>query len=140
MNECIICLEEIQNNHIVELSCCNVKLHKICLYNWISSNLYKNKILNNEINKCIYCKQQSTELDNIIEIVKQNNDFVIIDTIDVSNTNINSNETININQNNMYQCMIIFLNDIDHNIYLIFFIGLIIIFIISAPVICIYVE
>ena len=140
MNECIICLEEIQSNHILELSCCNVKLHKICLYNWISSNLYKNKILNKEINKCIYCKQESTQLNNIIEIVKQNNDFVIIDTLDISNTNINSNETINITQNNMYQCMIIFLNDIDHNIYLFFFISLIIIFIISAPVICIYVE
>ena len=140
MNECIICLEEIQSNHILELSCCNVKLHKICLYNWISSNLYKNKILNKEINKCIYCKQESTQLNNIIEIVKQNNDFVIIDTLDISNTNINSNETMNINQNNMYQYMRVFLNEIDPNIYLFFFIGFIIIFIISAPVICIYVE
>lgn len=140
MNECSICLEEIQNNHIQELSCCNVKLHKICLYNWISSNLYKNKILNKEINKCIYCKQESTQLNNVIEIVKQNNDFVIIDTLDISNTNINSNETMNINQNNIYQYMIVFLNEIDPNIYLFIFIGFIIIFIISAPVICIYVE
>ena len=107
MNECIICLEEIQNNHILELSCCNVKLHKICLYNWISSNLYKNKILNKEINKCIYCKQESTQLNNIIEIVKQNNDFVIIDTLDISNTNINSNETTSkIPTTNKIDCVI----------------------------------
>lgn len=78
MNECIICLDEIKENHKFDLSCCNIKIHKICMYNWISSNLYKNKELNKDINKCFYCKQQSQELDNIIEIIKENNNYTVI--------------------------------------------------------------
>lgn len=80
MNECIICLDEIQENHLFDLSCCSVKIHKICMYNWINSNLCKNKELNKDINKCIFCKQESQQLNNIIEIIKQNNDYIIIDT------------------------------------------------------------
>ena len=79
MNECIICFDEIKDNHNFDLSCCNIKIHKICMYNWINSNLCKNKELNKNINKCFFCKQQSKELDNIIEIIKQNNNYTVID-------------------------------------------------------------
>ncbi len=108
MNECIICLDEIQENHLLDLSCCSVKIHKICMYNWINSNLCKNKELNKYLNKCIYCKQQSQELNDIIETIKQNNTHIIIDTQElVSDTN-TQNEIIMYNNNEKIKKFLIF--------------------------------
>ena len=103
MNECIICLDEIKENHKFDLSCCNIKIHKICMYNWISSNLYKNKELNKDINKCFYCKQQSQELDNIIEIIKENNNYTVID---IENNNNIENEIVTLNNQRIKKIII----------------------------------
>jgi hypothetical protein len=110
MNECIICLEEIPNNHGVDLSCCNVEIHKICIYNWISLNLCKNKKLNKDINKCIYCKQPSQQLNDIIETIKQNNTHIIIDTQQITpDTDTDTqNEIIMYNSNEKIKKFMIF--------------------------------
>tara|TARA_B100001769_G_C21854753_1_gene463185 strand:- start:257 stop:643 length:387 start_codon:yes stop_codon:yes gene_type:complete len=108
MNECIICLEEIPNNHGVDLSCCKVKIHKICIYNWISLNLCKNKELNKDINKCIYCKQQSQQLNDIIETIKQNNTNIVIDTQQITPDTNTQNEIIMYNSNEKIKKFMIF--------------------------------
>ena len=108
MKECIICLEEIPNNHGVDLSCCKVKIHKICIYNWISLNLCKNKELNKDINKCIYCKQQSQQLNDIIETIKQNNTHIVIDTQQISPDTESQNEIIMYNSNEKIKKFLIF--------------------------------
>ena len=108
MNECIICLEEIPNNHGVDLSCCKVKIHKICIYNWISLNLCKNKELNKDINKCIYCKQQSQQLNDIIETIKQNNTNIVIDTQQITPDTNTQNEIIMYNNNEKIKKFMIF--------------------------------
>ena len=88
--ECIICFENTNINNYTQLECCKQIVHNECLEKWIKINI--NKI--SDISYCFYCKQ------------KNNNINYIIDILDNSYTNINTNniierlETNNIIQNN----------------------------------------
>lgn len=68
-NECVICFENIYSNDFIYFDCCRKKFHKDCLNKWINLNKEKN----NHLNKCIYCRQKSTIMDNLIKNNTQNN-------------------------------------------------------------------
>ncbi len=77
MNECIICMDEINNINFIKMPCCNAAIHKTCIQEWIIFNIDNNS----EINKCIYCKQNTLFYDNIIKqtIDIQKNNYILID-------------------------------------------------------------
>lgn len=76
-NECVICFEDISSNNFIYFDCCKKKFHKYCLDNWINVNKGKN----NNLNKCIYCRQKSTIMDKLIKNNKQHNIIIEIPTI-----------------------------------------------------------
>lgn len=80
MDECIICMNEYQDDFIT-LECCKKNVHLVCLNKWIEVN-FQNKIF---LKNCLHCKQ-----NNIF--IKQLSNYN-------TNTNINTN-TNNINNTN----------------------------------------
>lgn len=76
-NECVICFEDISLNNFIYFDCCKKNFHKDCLDKWINVNKEKN----NDLNKCIYCRQQSTIMDKLIKNNTQNNIIIEIPTI-----------------------------------------------------------
>lgn len=86
--ECIICFEKTNINNYTQLECCKQIVHNECLEKWIKINI--NKIT--DISYCFYCKQ------------KNNNISYIIDILDNSYSNINSNTIIErLETNNLIQ-------------------------------------
>ena len=64
--ECIICLNEINNNQELVISgCCNNYYHDNCIKNWIKSN-----INNNDISKCFICKQDDIYICALYDIIQ----------------------------------------------------------------------
>jgi len=100
MEECIICLDNIENNTNttnIYLECCHNYVHENCLFLWISTNIHKNK----DINLCIYCKSNNDTITTIINNYKkllENNTEIII--INNDNYQINTNNNTNNNNNN----------------------------------------
>jgi len=76
-NECVICFEDISSNNFIYFDCCKKNFHKDCLDKWINVNKEKN----NDLNKCIYCRQKSTIMDKLIKNNTQNNIIIEIPTI-----------------------------------------------------------
>jgi len=68
-NECVICFEDISSNNFIYFDCCKKNFHKDCLDKWININKEKN----NDLTKCIYCRQKSTIMDKLIKNNTQNN-------------------------------------------------------------------
>lgn len=108
MEECLICLEELENE-ICVLSC-NHKYHFDCLKNWIEKT-------NSNSNICCICEKRCEIINvfNLNETPKQNeennksisnvNDINSINSISNSNSNLLKNE--NKIDNKKYNCCVI---------------------------------
>jgi hypothetical protein len=71
---CCVCLEKIMGNFVV-LYCCNNKIHKKCLLDWI---VFKN----NEILNCVFCRTPQDNFNKTISLGE------LIDFIENSRENI----------------------------------------------------
>jgi len=103
MEECIICLDNIENNTNttnIYLECCHNYVHENCLFLWISTNIHKNK----DINLCIYCKSNNDTITTIInnykKLLENNTEIIIVN-------NDNYNYQINTNNNNNNEIIIV---------------------------------
>ncbi len=85
INECIICMNEINNDNFIKMECCNAIFHDSCIKEWIISN----NNTNTDINKCIYCKQNTKFYDDIISytISAEINNYILIDISNVEHYN-----------------------------------------------------
>jgi len=97
MEECIICLDNIENNKTnIYLECCHNYVHENCLHLWISTNIHKNK----DINLCIYCKSNNNTITTIInnykKLLENNTEIIIVnnDNYQINTNNNNNNEII----------------------------------------------
>ena len=99
MEECIICLDNIEiNTNItnIYLECCKNYVHENCLHLWISTNIHKNK----DINLCIYCKSNNNTITTIInnykKLLENNTEIIIVnnDNYQINTNNNNNNEII----------------------------------------------
>ena len=99
MEECIICLDNIENNTNktnIYLECCHNYVHENCLHLWISTNIHKNK----DINLCIYCKSNNNTITTIInnykKLLENNTEIIIVnnDNYQINTNNNNNNEII----------------------------------------------
>jgi hypothetical protein len=79
--ECCICFNDIDNEDIFDLECCNNAVHQDCINSWLKSSI-DNRFT--DYNKCILCKRYNKSIDNSYkqirkEIkVKRNSERVII--------------------------------------------------------------
>lgn len=68
--ECIICLENINKNYLIQKDCkCNINIHKKCFYEWNIKNPNQCPLCRIELNKNIIITINPTNLLNTEEII-----------------------------------------------------------------------
>ena len=98
-NECLICLDSA--NNMIKLDSCNKYIHETCLHNWITFNLDKN----HKINKCFFCQNNNSYINNIIN-EKINGYENSLNEIIIINIDSQENNNSNIAKYICYTCSI----------------------------------
>lgn len=123
-SECCICLNDIENDDIFRLECCNNVVHHDCIISWVNSSIDKKFT---DYNKCVLCKIYNKTIDDYyqnilaerqINNLDNSNHLVIL----VESDNIINRDQRNITNNKcIFICAnVIFIVSMSLSMYLLF--------------------
>lgn len=123
-SECCICLNDIENDDIFKLECCNNVVHHNCIVSWINSSIDKKFT---DYNKCVLCKIYNKTIDDYYQNIlaerqinnldNSNHLVILVETDNIINRdqrNITNNKCIFICAN------VIFIVSMSLSMYLLF--------------------
>ncbi len=123
-SECCICLNDIENDDIFRLECCNNVVHHDCIISWVNSSIDKKFT---DYNKCVLCKIYNKTIDDYYQNIlaerqinnldNSNHLVILVETDNIINRdqrNITNNKCIFICAN------VIFIVSMSLSMYLLF--------------------
>lgn len=106
-SECCICLNDIENDDIFKLECCNNVVHHNCIVSWINSSIDKKFT---DYNKCVLCKIYNKTIDDYYQNIVAEHQINNLDNSNHLVIIVESDNIINRDERNITNKKCIFVN------------------------------